>query len=80
MSGIEKNTTKADDEKNGFYLRLKSGLQKTRNTLADGINRITKGSAEIGPEWWQELEELLLGADTGIPTVIWIMEVPLHLF
>jgi len=74
MNGIEKDTTKTDDEKKGFFLRLKSGLQKTRNSLAGGINRIVSGSSEIGPELWQELEEVLLVADMGIPTVSWIME------
>jgi len=74
MNGREKDITKTDDERHGFFKRLKSGLQKTRNNLSGGINRIVNGSAKIGPELWQELEELLLLADMGIPTVTWIME------
>ena len=73
MNGIEKYITKTDDGRHGFFKRLKSGLQKTRNNLSGGINRIVNGSAKIGPELWQELEELLLVADMGIPTVTWIM-------
>ena len=60
MNGIEKkNTKKTEYEKGGFFYRLKSGLKKTRNSLADGINRVVDNSAEIGPEFWQELEEIL---------------------
>ena len=73
MNGIEKVTTKID-EKDGFFLRLKSGLHKTRNSLVSGINRVVNGPAEIGPELWQEIEDVLLIADMGIPTVTWIME------
>ena len=73
MNGIEKGMIKTDNEKAGVFLRLKSGLQKTRNTLAGGIGRVVKGSTEIGPELLQELEEVLLGADMGIPMVTWIM-------
>ena len=62
------------NEKEGLFLRLKQGLQKTRNNLADGINQIVAGSAPIGPELWQELEEILLISDMGFSTVSWIME------
>ena len=32
------------------------------------------GPAELGPELWRELEEVLLVADMGIPTMTWVME------
>ena len=74
MNGIEKNSTETDNKKTDLFLRLKFGLQKTRNSLVGRIDRIVSGSVEIGPELWQELEELLLAADMGIPTMTWIME------
>ena len=74
MTDTEKGMAKTDNEKDRFFFRLKSGLHKTRNSLVGGINRLVNGSIEIGPELWQELEEVLLIADMGIPTVTWIME------
>ena len=74
MNGREKDITAKDDEKGRFFSRLKSGLQKTRDGLADGIIRIVNGPAELGPELWRELEEVLLVADMGIPTMTWVME------
>ena len=74
MNGREKDITAKDDEKGRFFSRLKSGLQKTRDGLTDGIIRIVNGPAELGPELWRELEEVLLVADMGIPTMTWVME------
>ena len=74
MNGREKDITAKDDEKGRLFSRLKSGLQKTRDGLADGIIRIVNGPAELGPELWRELEEVLLVADMGIPTMTWVME------
>ena len=74
MNGREKDITAKDDEKGRFFSRLKSGLQKTRDGLTDGIIRIVDGPAELGPELWRELEEVLLVADMGIPTMTWGME------
>jgi len=74
MNGREKDITAKDDEKGRFFSRLKSGLQKTRDGLTDGIIRIVDGPAELGPELWRELEEVLLVADMGIPTMTWVME------
>ncbi len=74
MDGTEEDTVEADNEKGGFFARLKSGLQKTRSGLASGIDRVVNGPAKIGPELWQELEDVLLMADVGVPTMHWIME------
>lgn len=63
-----------DNANSKFFSRLKFGLQKTRSSLTDGIDRIVNGPAELGPELWHELEEILLVADVGIPTVAWILE------
>ena len=74
MDGREKNIAEKNNEKSRFFSRLKFGLQKTRNSLTDGIDRIVNGPVKLGPELWQELEEVLLIADIGFPTMKWIME------
>ena len=73
MSGQEKDVAEKDNESR-FFSRLKLGLKKTRDSFASGVIRVVSGPTELGPELWQELEEVLLSADMGVPTMIWIME------
>lgn len=56
----------ASEPKTGFFSRLKQGLKKTRDSLVGGIEQIVKGGGEIGPALFEELEEVLLCADTGM--------------
>ncbi len=71
-SGSEEEVV--EEKKSGFFSRLKSGLAKTRNSLAGGIENIVHGQAKVGPELMDELEEVLIGADVGIPTTQFILE------
>ncbi len=63
-----------EESKSGFFYRLKSGLQKTRTSLAGGIENIVQGKAEVGLELLDELEEKLLIADVGMKTTTFILE------
>ncbi len=63
-----------EEPKSGFFARLKSGLQKTRSSLAGGIENIVQGKAKVGPELLDELEESLLIADVGMETTAFILE------
>ena len=49
MDGTEEDTVESNEEKGGFFSRLKSGLQKTRSGLAGGIDRVVNGPAKISP-------------------------------
>jgi len=73
MNGQEKDIAAKDDQSR-FFSRLKLGLKKTRDSLASGVIRAVSGSTELGPELWQELEEVLLSSDMGMPTMNWVME------
>ena len=73
MSGQEKDVAEKDNESR-FFSRLKLGLKKTRDSFASGVIRVVSGPTELGPELWQELEEILLSADMGVHTMTWIME------
>ena len=73
MNGQEKDIAQKDDE-GRFFSRLKLGLKKTRDSFASGVIRVVAGPTELGPELWQDLEEVLLAADMGIPTMTWVME------
>ncbi|KMP12169.1 cell division protein FtsY [Candidatus Nitromaritima sp. SCGC AAA799-C22] len=74
MSDTDNDIQKTEGAEGGFFSRLKSGLKKTRANLAGGIDRIVRGPAEIGPELWEELEEVLLLADVGISAMTWILD------
>ena len=70
-----KKTNLLDQEpKSGFFASLKSGLQKTRSSLAGGLENIVQGKAKVGLELLEELEETLLIADVGMETTTYILE------
>ena len=73
MSGQEKDVAGKSNE-GRFFSRLKLGLKKTRDSFASEVIRVVSGPTEFGPELWQELEDVLLSADMGVPTMTWIMK------
>ena len=60
--------------RSGFFNRLKSALNKTRDSLAVGIDNAVQGKAKIGSKLWGELEEIMLTADVGFQTTNVILE------
>ena len=71
---MEETEQTEEEPKSGFFFRLKSGLQKTRTSLAGGIENIVQGKAKVGLELLDELEETLLIADVGMKTTTFILE------
>ena len=71
---MKKNQTPSEEPKSGFFTRLKSGLQKTRSSLAGGIENVVHGKAKVGTELLEELEEILLIADVGMNSTSFILE------
>jgi fused signal recognition particle receptor len=74
MSDQENTEEGVEKKKSGFFSRLKSGLAKTRDSLAGGIDNIVHGQATVGPEFMQELEEVLISADVGVETTNYILD------
>ena len=68
----EKDVTAKDDESK-FFSRLRLGLKKTRDSFTSGVIKVVSGPTDLGPEFWQELEEVLLFADMGVPTMRWVI-------
>ncbi len=54
-------------EKKGFFKRLKEGLSKTRNNIAENFANIFKAS-EIDDDFYDSLEETLVMSDLGLET------------
>ena len=71
---MEKTQPPKEEPKSGFFARLKSGLQKTRSSLAGGIENVVQGKAKVGSELLKELEEILLIADVGMNSTSFILE------
>lgn len=54
-------------EKKGFFKKLKEGLSKTRNNIAESFNNLFKAS-ELDDDFYDELEETLVMSDMGFET------------
>ena len=52
----------------GFFSKIKEGLKKTRNAVVGQIDSMPKSFTKIDDELFEELEELLVMGDVGVPT------------
>ena len=52
----------------GFFGKIKDGLKKTRDNIADKIDEVVKSFTKIDEDFFEELEELLISADVGVET------------
>lgn len=50
----------------GFFNKLLSGLSKTKNALFGRLNQLFLGAGELDDDFYDELEEILIGADVGV--------------
>ncbi|MCL2754718.1 MAG: signal recognition particle-docking protein FtsY [Oscillospiraceae bacterium] len=55
-------------KKLGLFAKLKAGLQKTRDSLAGGVNRVVNSFTKIDEDFFEQLEEALILADLGAAT------------
>ncbi len=58
----------------GFFDKLKDGLTKTRNSITEKVSEVLKLAMIIDDELYEELEEILITADIGVETSIYIIE------
>lgn len=63
-----------EKEQKGFFSRLKEGLQKTRSALVDTVDSVLSGFRSVDEELFEELEEVLIMADIGVDTSLYIIE------
>ena len=52
----------------GFFSKIKAGLTKTRNSIAESVTGILNSFTKIDEELFEELEETLIMADIGVNT------------
>ena len=58
----------------GLFSKIKEGLKKTRNAVMGQIDSMLKSFTKIDEELFEELEELLVMGDVGVPTAEKICE------
>ncbi len=61
------------EEEQSFFQRLKSGLTKTRQGFVDRMEQLVSGR-KVDEELFEELEELLIQADCGVPTAMELVD------
>ncbi|MFB7140043.1 signal recognition particle-docking protein FtsY [Gottfriedia sp. NPDC056225] len=54
--------------------KFKSGLEKSRNNLTDGLNDLFARYRKVDEDFFEELEEILIMADVGVNTVMELVE------
>ena len=65
---------KRDSDTDGFFQRLRQGLNKTRTGLLSGLGDIVSGKQTLDPEQLEEIESTLLMADLGIEATTRVMD------
>ena len=58
----------------GFFEKLKAGLSKTKNAIFGKIDSLFKSFRKVDEDLFEELEELLIGADIGFSLTEEILE------
>lgn len=55
--------------------KFKQGLTKTRESFSAKVNDLVKRYRKVNEEFFEELEEILIGADVGVVTVMDLVEI-----
>ncbi len=56
-----------------WFAKLKEGLGRSRESLA-GVETLARARRPLDDAFWEELEEILIGADFGVPTAEKILD------
>ncbi len=72
ITPTENNTE--EKKKKGFFSKIKSGLNKTRQNIMNSVEHVLKSFVKIDEELFEELEEALIMSDIGVETSVLIIE------
>ena len=61
-------------ERRGVFRRLRERLSRTREVLSGGLDRLFRGRKVVDAELLEELEELLITADIGVETSLFLIQ------
>ncbi len=71
---IQVEAEKIAKEPVSFFERLKNGLSKTRKSFSGSLDNIFADSKNIDDDMLEEIEELLITSDIGVPTTMKLVE------
>ncbi len=70
FGGSDDEAAETTEKKPGFFERLKRGLSKTSESLVGRIDALLLGKKKIDADTLEELEEILITADMGVPATV----------
>ncbi|MCP8616550.1 signal recognition particle-docking protein FtsY [Salirhabdus salicampi] len=74
MSFFNKLKDKFSQQTDQVTGKFKDGLTKTRNSFTTKVNDLVAKYRTVDEEFFEELEEILIGADVGVQTVMDLIE------
>ncbi|AZQ46654.1 signal recognition particle-docking protein FtsY [Bacillus sp. GX] len=74
MSFFKKLKEKISKQTDTVTEKFKQGLEKTRNSFADKVNDLVFRYRKVDEDFFEELEEILIGADVGVSTVMELID------
>ncbi|KPL61160.1 signal recognition particle-docking protein FtsY [Rossellomorea vietnamensis] len=74
MSFFKKLKDKFTESSDNVTEKFKDGLSKTRNNFTSKVNDLVARYRKVDEEFFEELEEILIGADVGFDTVMELID------
>lgn len=74
MSFFKKLKEKISNQTESVTTKFKEGLHKTRTAFSEKVEDLFLRSKKIDEEFYEELEEILIGADVGVHTVMELID------
>ncbi|MFP7332538.1 signal recognition particle-docking protein FtsY [Shouchella clausii] len=74
MSFFKKLREKMAQQTNEVADKFKHGLEKTRTSFSGKINELVARYRKIDEDFFEDLEEILIGADVGVSTVMELVD------
>jgi fused signal recognition particle receptor len=62
------------EERLAADVRWEKGLAKTRGSVFGRVGALLQGGKDLAPDFWDEMEALLILADVGVPTTVDLVE------
>lgn len=74
MSFFKKLKEKMSQQTSTVTEKFKEGLSKTRNNFSEKVNDLVSRYRKVDEDFFEELEEILIGADVGFETVMELID------
>jgi fused signal recognition particle receptor len=74
MSFFKKLKDKISKQTDSVTEKFKEGLTKTRSSFSERVNDLVARYRKVDEDFFEELEEILIGADVGVSTVMELID------